>query len=237
MSDSQGSKHSPCAPVTVKSGLSSGLHLPDNTRDFLGIPYGAPPVEDLRWRPPQRPVSWAGVRAAEQFGPSSLRFPPPATSLYSGGETEFSEDWLYLNVSTGPEETDNNRPVLVWFHMGAFVLGSGSNPSYNEAKLVAQGFTVVTVNYRLGRFGFLAHPELSAESGYQASGNYGIMDQIAALEWVQRNIKAFGGDPGNVTIGGASAGGASVHILRSSPLAKQSFPRRSARAGRVWHRR
>ncbi|KAK3166771.1 hypothetical protein OEA41_009896 [Lepraria neglecta] len=231
MSDSQGFKHSPCAPITVESGLLSGLHLPDNTRDFLGIPYGAPPVEDLRWRPPQRPLSWAGVRSAGRFGPSSLQFPPPATSLYFGGETEFSEDCLYLNVSTGPEGTDNNRPVLVWFHMGAFQFGSGSNPIYNGTKLVAQGITVVTVNYRLGRFGFLAHPELSAESGYQASGNYGIMDQIAALEWVQRNIKAFGGDPGNVTIGGASAGGGSVHILRSSPLAKLLFSKAICESG------
>lgn len=230
MNDSQGFKHSPCAPITVESGLLSGLHLPSNTRAFLGVPYGAPPVEDLRWRPPQRPLPWAGVRSAGRFGPSSLQFPPPATSLYFGGETEFSEDCLYLNVCTGPKGTDN-RPVLVWFHFGAFQFGSGSNPMYNGTKLAAEGITVVTVNYRLGRFGFLAHPELSAESGYQGSGNYGIMDQIAALKWVQRNIKAFGGDPGNVTIGGASAGGGSVHILRSSPLAMLLFSKAICESG------
>lgn len=135
-----------------------------------------------------------------------------------------------MNVCTGPKGTDN-RPVLVWFHFGAFQFGSGSNPMYNGTKLAAEGITVVTVNYRLGRFGFLAHPELSAESGYQGSGNYGIMDQIAALKWVQRNIKAFGGDPGNVTIGGASAGGGSVHILRSSPLAKLLFSKAICESG------
>ncbi|OCK75374.1 alpha/beta-hydrolase [Lepidopterella palustris CBS 459.81] len=230
MSDYQGFKHSPCAPVTVESGLLSGLHFPNKTRAFLGVPYGAPPVEDLRWRPPQRPLPWAGVRSAERCGPSSLQFPPPATSLYFGGESEFSEDCLYLNVYTGPEGT-HNRPVLVWFHFGAFLFGSASNPLYNGTKLAAEGITVVTVNYRLGRFGFLAHPELSNESGYQGSGNYGIMDQIAALEWVQRNIKAFGGDHGKVTIGGASAGGGSVHILRSSPLAKLLFSKAICESG------
>ncbi|KAL8727818.1 MAG: hypothetical protein Q9166_005810 [cf. Caloplaca sp. 2 TL-2023] len=233
MGDSQGFQHASCAPITVESGSLAGIHLPDNTREFLGIPYAAPPVEDLRWRPPQRPLSWSGVRSAGRFGPSSLQFPPPATSLYFGGETEFSEDCLYLNVRTGPEGTDDNnrRPVLVWFHMGAFLFGSGSNPIYNGTELVARGITVVNANYRLGRLGFLAHPELSAESGHQASGNYGIMDQIAALEWVQRNIKAFGGDPRNVTIGGASAGGGSVHILRSSPLAKRLFSKAICESG------
>ena len=230
MSNFQGFMHSPCTPIKVESGLLSGLHLSNEKRAFLGIPYGAPPVEDLRWRPPQRSLPWAGVRSAGEFGPSSFQFPPPATSLYFGGETEFSEDCLYLNVYTGPEGTDN-RPVLVWFHFGAFLFGSGSNPMYNGTKLAAKGITVVTVNYRLGRFGFLAHPDLSAESGHQGSGNYGIMDQIAALEWVQRNIKAFGGDPGNVTIGGASAGAASVHILRSSPLAKLLFSKAICESG------
>ncbi|KAF2690139.1 para-nitrobenzyl esterase [Lentithecium fluviatile CBS 122367] len=230
MDEHPGSEHPPCAPVTVEYGLLSGLRLPNSTRVFRGVPYGAPPVGDLRWRPPQRLLPWEGVRPATRFGPSSFQFPPPATSLYFGGETEFSEDCLYLNIWTGPEGT-HNRPVLVWFHFGAFLFGSGSNPMYDGTKMAADGITVVTVNYRLGRFGFLAHPELSDESGYQGSGNYGIMDQIAALEWVQRNIKAFGGDPGNVTIGGASAGGGSVHILRSSPLAKLLFSKAICESG------
>lgn len=222
MSDIPVTKQTLCSPITVESGSLSGLQLPDNTRAFLGVPYGAPPIEDLRWRPPNPPLPWTGVRSADKFGPSSIQFPLPVTSLYSGGETDFSEDCLYLNVHTGPEGADD-RPVLVWFHYGAFLFGSNSNPMYNGTSLVGKGLTVVTVNYRLGRLGFLAHPELSAESGYQGSGNYGIMDQIAALKWVQRNIECFGGDPENVTIGGASAGGASVHILRSSPLAKHLF--------------
>ncbi|KAL4864219.1 Alpha/Beta hydrolase protein [Aspergillus spectabilis] len=223
-------KHSPSPLIDVETGSLSGIRLPKNARAFLGVPYAAPPVGDLRWRPPQQPLSWLGVRSADRFGPSSIQFPPPATSLYSGGETEFSEDCLYLNIYTGPEGS-NNRPVLVWFHFGAFQFGSGSNPVYDGAKLAGEGITVVTVNYRLGRLGFLVHPELSAETDYHGSGNYGIMDQIAALEWVQRNVQAFGGDPGNVTIGGASAGAASVYILRSSPLARSLFSKAICESG------
>lgn len=237
MTDSHDVKNSPSAPVTIESGLLSGVHLPEtNTRAFLGIPYAAPPVGDLRWRPPQPPLPWIGVRPAEKLGPSSLQVPPPSKSLYYGGETEFSEDCLYLNIYTGASEGETRitreRPVLVWFHFGAFSFGSASNPMYDGSKLAAQGIAVVTVNYRLGRFGFLAHPQLSAESsGYRTSGNYGILDQIAALQWVQRNIKAFGGDPASVTIGGASAGGGSVHILRASPLAKSLFTRAICESG------
>jgi para-nitrobenzyl esterase len=169
------------------------------------------------------------VRPAVKFGPSSLQFPLPQNSIYYGGESEFSEDCLYLNIYTGSSGDD--RPVLVWFHFGAFIFGSSSNPLYDGTSLATEGLTVVTVNYRLGRLGFLAHPELSDESSHKTSGNYGIMDQIAALEWVQRNIKAFGGDPNNVTIGGASAGGASVHILRCSPLAKGLFSKAICESG------
>ncbi|KAI1421925.1 alpha/beta-hydrolase [Xylaria sp. FL1777] len=230
MSEPQSLDHSPCAPVTVESGLLSGVHRPNATRSFLGVPYAAPPVGDLRWRPPRPPLHWTDVRSGDKFGPSSIQPPAPTSSLYSSAETEFSEDCLYLNVYTGAENS-SNRPVLVWFHFGAFVFGSGSNPMQDGTKFAAGGITVVTVNFRLGRFGFLALPELSAESGHKASGNYGIMDQIAALEWVQRNIKAFGGDPGNVTIGGASSGGASVHILRVSPLAKGLFSKAICESG------
>ncbi|KAF1967272.1 alpha/beta-hydrolase [Bimuria novae-zelandiae CBS 107.79] len=208
--------------IEIETGGLSGIHLRNDNRAFLGIPYGQPPVGDLRWRPPNRALAWEGVRSASRFGPSSFQFPPPVTSLYFGGEHEFSEDCLYLNVYTGSKES-GKRPVLVWFHFGAFQIGSASNPIYNGENLAADGVTVVTVNYRLGVLGFLAHKELSAESERQASGNYGVMDQIAALEWVQRNIEAFGGDPGNVTIGGVSAGGTSVHALRASPLANLLF--------------
>ena len=228
-------------PVKIDTGLLSGLTLPNKTRAFLGIPYAKPPLDDLRWRPPQPPDPWTTtgttgtgtVRSATKFGPASLQFAPPVTSIYSGGETEFSEDCLYLNVYTGEEEgggegkeeeeegkDKGGRPVLVWIHFGAFLFGSASNPLYDGSNLAAKGLTVVTFNHRLGRLGFLSHPDLTVESGYGGSGNYGIMDQIAALQWVQRNVAAFGGDPGNVTIGGASAGGGSTHILRASPLAK-----------------
>ncbi|KAI1343484.1 alpha/beta-hydrolase [Xylariaceae sp. FL0016] len=218
------------ASVTVESGSLSGFNTPKGTRSFLGIPYAAPPVEELRWRPPQRPLAWTGVRSAEKFGPSSIQSPPPSRSLYGGGITDFSEDCLYLNVYTGPEGAEA-LPVLVWFHFGAFLFGSASDPLCDGTNLAAEGVTVVTVNYRLGRFGFLAHAELSAESGHQSSGNYGIMDQIAALEWIQRNIQAFGGDAKNVTIGGVSAGGESVHILRSSPRAKSLFTKAICESG------
>jgi para-nitrobenzyl esterase len=208
--------------VQINSGQLSGIRLQNDNRAFLGIPYAAPPVGALRWRPPKPVHPWEGVRPATDFGPSSFQFPPPTNSLYFGGETVFSEDCLYLNIYTGPQ-TSSSRPVIVWFHFGAFQIGSASNPIYNGEKLAAEGIAVVTVNYRLGVLGFLAHKELSAESEHHASGNYGIMDQIAALEWVQRNIEAFGGDARNVTIGGISAGGTSVHVLRASPLAKSLF--------------
>ncbi|KAI0454819.1 alpha/beta-hydrolase [Xylaria acuta] len=230
MGEPQKIKHSQCAPVIVESGPLSGLHHPNGTRSFLGVPYAAPPVGDLRWRPPQHPLPWTGVRPGDRFGPASVQPRPPTASLYSSIDTEFSEDCLYLNVYTGAEGA-TNRPVLVWFHFGAFVFESGSNPMQDGTKFAAEDITVVTVNFRLGRFGFLALPGLSAESGHQASGNYGIMDQIAALQWVQRNIKVFGGNPENVTIGGASSGGASVHILRVSPLAKGLFSKAICESG------
>ncbi|KAI0544550.1 alpha/beta-hydrolase [Xylaria curta] len=217
-------------PVAIESGLISGVQNSDGTRSFLGIPYAAPPVGDLRWRAPQPPLPWSGVRSGDKFSSGSIQPQAPADSLYNNEGTEFSEDCLYLNVYTGAEGA-TNRPVLVWLHFGAFVFGAGSNPMLDGKKLAAQGITVVTVNFRLGRFGFLALPELSAESGHQTSGNYGILDQIAALKWVQRNIKAFGGDPTNVTVGGASSGGASVHVLRVSPLAKGLFSKAICESG------
>jgi para-nitrobenzyl esterase len=208
--------------VGVDSGDLEGVRFPDDVRAFLGVPYAAPPVGSLRWRPPQPVEPWAGRRAATEHGPAALQGPPPPNSLYYGGERELSEDCLHLNVWTG-EEGDSGRPVLVWLHFGAYQFGSAGNPMYDGAALAAAGVTVVSVNHRLGRFGFLAHPDLTAESGYGGSGNYGLMDQIAALQWVQRNISAFGGDPANVTLAGVSAGGNSVHNLRSSPLAAGLF--------------
>lgn len=220
----------PDASLKVESGHISGIQFSNGTRAFLGIPYAAPPIGDLRWRAPEPPRKWDGVRPATKFGSSSFQFPLPPSSFYSGGETDFSEDCLYLNVYTGSEGTEK-RPVLVWFHFGAFQMGSASNPIYNGEKLAAEGITVVTVNYRLGVLGFLSHKLLSDESGNGTSGNYGTMDQIAALKWVQRNIGAFGGDASNVTIGGVSAGGSSVHILRASPLARGLFHKAICESG------
>ncbi|KAJ3575212.1 hypothetical protein NPX13_g4116 [Xylaria arbuscula] len=219
-----------CAPIVTGSGSISGLQSSNNTRKFLGIPYASPPVGELRWRPPQPLQDWEGVRASDTYGPACIQPSTPKDSLYTTADTNFSEDCLYLNIFTGPENS-TDRPVLVWFHYGAFVFGSEAHPMLDGTLLASEGITVVTVNFRLGRFGFLALPELSAESDHHASGNYGIMDQIAALEWVQKNIKSFGGDPEKVTIGGASSGGTSIHLLRSSPLAKGLFSKAICESG------
>lgn len=200
------------------------------TRSYLGIPYAKAPVGDLRWRPPQPADAWPGVRDCFEFGPAALQAFPAPTSLYFGGDERLSEDCLSLNIWTGPDGS-TDRPVIVWLHFGAFQFGSAANPLYSGEQLARQGVTVVTVNYRLGRLGFLAHPELSAESDSGTSGNYGLMDQIAALEWVRDNISAFGGDPGNVTLSGVSAGAHSVHLLRCSPLAEGLFHRAIAESG------
>lgn len=210
--------------VEVDSGVVRGTAGADGVRRFLGIPYAAPPVGANRWRPPQPVEPWAGVRDATEFGPAAWQLGSPAASLFSGRESVFSEDCLTLNIWSGPAG-DSGRPVLVWLHFGAFQFGSASNPLYDGARLARRGITVVGVNYRLGRLGFLAHPELSAESTYGGSGNYGLMDQIAALEWVRRTIAAFGGDPGNVTLGGVSAGGDSAQKLRCAPPARGLFHR------------
>ncbi len=184
---------------------------------FLGVPYAAPPVGPLRFRPPQRPEPWAGERAATSFAPSAPQYELVPNSLYTGGHERQSEDCLYLNV-WAPADADGDLPVLVWLHFGAFQFGSASVPLYDGAQLAATGLVVVTVNHRLGRLGFLAHPALSAQSASGTSGNYGLRDQVAALEWVQRNVAAFGGDPGNVTFAGLSAGSSAVNLLLTSPL-------------------
>ena len=217
--------------VTTGRGTLRGTTLLDGgVRRFLGIPYAAPPVGDLRWRPPQPPANWDGVREAWGYGPAASQITPAPTSLYYGWETTQSEDCLHLNVWTGSSSSEE-RPVLVWLHFGAFQFGSSSNPLYDGTRLAAQGATVVTVGYRLGRLGFLAHPALTQESEHRSSGNYGLMDQLQALRWVQENIAAFGGDPGNVTLIGCSAGAHSAYCLRSSPLAAGLFHKVIAHSG------
>jgi len=195
-------------------------------QEFRGIPYAEAPVGDLRWRPPQELARWTGVLDATAFG---LHCPQVSTPY---GTPSTSEDCLFLNVFT-PDKTNQGRPhllpVMFWIHGGGLVVGESDG--YDPSALVAHDVVVVTINYRLGELGFLAHPALAAESPNGASGNYGLMDQQAALRWVQRNIRAFGGDPDNVTIFGESAGGLSVHSQLASPLAAGLFHKAIVESG------
>lgn len=200
---------SPGLVVATTNGLVRGVAT-ETTHQFLGIPYAAPPVGELRWQPPQRAERWSGVRDASQFGSACAQ--PPA--LLNQAST--AEDCLYLNVYA-PARRANHNPVMVWFHGGGLTAGSGD--LYDPTDLVRDGVVVVTINYRLGALGFLAHPAL-ADSPGGPSGNYGLMDQQAALRWVSRNIAGFGGNPGNVTIFGESAGGLSVLSQLVSPGAR-----------------
>ena len=201
--------------VATTSGPVRGETV-DGVRVFRGIPYASPPVGDLRWKPPALPTAWTDPRDALEFGTPCWQ--PPLEGFYSRGPIDRSEDCLYLNVWTRTTEGDA-LPVMVWIHGGALQIGHGHLPMYDGGALTEKGVVLVSINYRLGVMGFLAHEELSAESPEGVSGNYGILDQIAALTWVRDNIAAFGGDPGNVTVFGESAGSWSVCFLYASPLA------------------
>jgi para-nitrobenzyl esterase len=208
----------------VEGGLISDVQ-PDSAgvRSYNGIPFAAPPIAELRWRAPQPVMPWEGERSADQFGPKCMQ--AGQASDFDPLNPRMSEDCLYLNVWTPAKSVDDRLPVMVWIYGGGFKIGSGSEPWYNGAHLAGKGVIVVTVNYRLDVFGFLSHPELTAESADHASGNYGLLDQIAALGWVKRNIAAFGGDPGQVTVFGESAGSLSVSALMASPLGRGLFQR------------
>ena len=209
-------------PIQISSPNADGVGA------FKGIPYAAPPVGALRWRPPQPVLSWTAVRSASEFGRNCLQ-----GLVYDDIDPTIpgvSEDCLYLNVLTPVRPGEASRlPVLFWIHGGAFVVGSGPEPRYDGARLAARGIVVVTVNYRLNALGFLAHPELTAEQG--ASGNFGLFDLVAALQWVNRNIAAFGGDPAAVTIAGESAGSIAVSAdglaARQGPLRARDRRERS----------
>jgi para-nitrobenzyl esterase len=223
------------APVRVEQGLLAGAPGTDpSVTVYKGVPFAAPPVGELRWRAPRPALPWQGVRKADQFGPNCIQVMRdglgPWTKEYQAQGTT-SEDCLHLNIWTAARSAKEKRPVLVYFHGGAFTDGSGNVPVYDGEGLAKKGIVVVTVNYRVGVLGFMAHPELTKESERKASGNYGLLDQVAALEWVKKNIAAFGGDPAQVTIGGQSAGASSVHALTASPLAKGLFIRAMPQSG------
>ena len=207
------------APVAVDRGQIVGISEGGLTT-YKGVPFAAPPVGDLRWREPQPVRPWSGVRTADHFAPACMQ-----RGVSMPGETPplISEDCLYLNIWSPAQKPDARLPVLVWIYGGGFSNGSASMPLYWGDRLARKGIIVVTIAYRVGPFGFLAHPGLTRESPHATSGNYGLLDQIAALKWVKRNIAAFGGDPERVTIAGQSAGAMSVSILMASPLAKGLF--------------
>lgn len=206
--------------VTIDAGmLESSIPPANGVRTFKGIPFAAPPVGDLRWRAPQPVAKWSGVRKADEFGPRCMQRTGPGADYWFRSPAA-SEDCLYLNVWTPAKSARERLPVLVYIYGGGFQNGDGSEPRYDGANMASKGMVAVTLNYRLGVFGFFAHPELTKESPNRASGNQGFLDQAAALQWVQRNIAQFGGDPKRVTIAGESAGSISVSALMASPVSK-----------------
>src|SRR5437588_2380461 len=206
--------------VKTSNGVVEGKGRQDSgVRIFQGIPFAQPPTGDQRWKPPQPVKSWAGVRQAVKFGPRCMQHPVFGDMGFRSDG--MSEDCLYLNVWTPSRSGKERLPVLVYFYGGGFVAGDGSEPRYDGESMARRGIVAVTVNYRLNVFGFLAHPELTKESPQHASGNYGLLDQNAALRWVHENIAAFGGDPEKVTIAGESAGSLSVSAHMVSPLSKE----------------
>ena len=213
--------------VMTESGIISGIRAHE-VSVYKGIPFAAPPVGDLRWRPPVHATSWTGTRKADSFAPACMQ-----VGVSMPGETPpaVSEDCLYLNIWAPAKPAHEHLPVIVWIYGGGYINGSAAMPLYWGDRLAQKGVIVVTIAYRLGPLGFLALPELTRESQHHSSGNYGLMDQIAALEWIQRNIAAFGGDPKCITIAGQSSGSISVSILMASPLAKGLFQRAIGESG------
>ncbi|MDE3195386.1 MAG: carboxylesterase family protein [Acidobacteriota bacterium] len=225
----------PLKPVKTEGGLLSGVPAANGTIvAYKGVPFAAPPVGDLRWKAPQPALKWNGVKAADRFGANCVQNivdsrAPWTHEFMAHGET--SEDCLYLNIWTPAAASREKRAVFVYLHGGANTEGSGSVPVYDGEGLASKGLVMVTVNYRLGVFGFFTHPELTRESAHNSSGNYALLDQLAALRWVHDNIAAFGGDPGRVTVAGQSAGAADIALLTVSPLAKGLFQREILESG------
>ena len=227
--------------VQIESGALRGLYA-GSTAVFKGIPYAQPPVGKLRWQEPQPVEAWKGIRDASHAGSACVQDPAGLTpflapmakaygSTYSALPVRSSEDCLYLNVWTPGWPPQHGLPVMVWLHGGSNVVGSGAQSTYDGASLVSHGVILVTINYRLGVLGFFSHPELTAESSHHSSGKYGLLDQLAALGWVQRNIAQFGGDPNNVTLFGESAGAIDAGVLMASPLSAGLFRRVISESG------
>jgi para-nitrobenzyl esterase len=222
----------PGDPLVIDSGKLAGKLLPSGVRAYLGVPFAAPPVRELRWREPQAVTAWQDIYHADRTAPACIQ-PLRAHNInHYFGEEATSEDCLYLNIWAPPRgAVAGGAPVVVWIYGGGFTVGSASMANYRGESLALKGVVYVSIAYRVGALGFLAHPELSAESPHHASGNYGFMDQVAALQWLQRNVARFGGDPNNVTIMGQSAGSMSVAVLQASPLARGLFHRAVGMSG------
>lgn len=233
----EGIQSYPAKPVVeTKAGKISGIkNIKGDVDIYKGIPFAEPPVGNLRWKAPQPKKAWKGIKVCEDFAASPMQGPPAPFSMWSSEyliqQDPISEDCLYLNVWTSSKKQKRKKPVLVWIYGGGFMSGGTNVPIYDGEAMAKKDIVFVSVNYRVGIFGFYAHPELTKESGINASGNYGLMDQVAALKWVKDNIAAFGGDPANVTIAGQSAGSMSVNSLVASPLAKGLFNKAIAQSG------
>jgi para-nitrobenzyl esterase len=221
-------------PLKLDAGeIGGSIESAPGIRAFKGIPFAAPPVGALRWTAPQPVAKWSGVRDASKYGNVCIQ-PPGQGRLNIAnmeGSPPTSEDCLYLNVWTGAASANEKRPVMIWWFGGAFTEGGGSVPLYDGTALAKKGVVVVTMNYRLGAFGFFTHPALTAESPHKASGNYGLMDMLASARWVKNNIAAFGGDPNNVTVFGQSAGAMAIASLVASPESKGLFQRAISESG------
>lgn len=221
---------------TTNGWVSGTLNGEDDVQEFKGVPYARPPVGELRWKEPQPVFPWKGVLKCDSYGPNAMQ-PRPIPSWAYGPEIliptngRISEDCLYLNVWAPVHSAGKKLPVIVIIHGGGFTGGSGSVAVLDGEQTAKKGVVVVSINYRLGIFGFLAHPALSAESPHHVSGNYGILDQVAALKWVKQNIAAFGGDPDNITADGGSAGSCCIHVMIASPLGKGLFRRAISESG------
>ena len=225
----------PGDPVAIAAGKVSGTLLASGVHAYFGIPFAAPPIRGNRWRAPQPVQPWSGVYTADRMPPECVQPLRSRTINHYFGDELAGEDCLYLNIWAPPTVKHGGKlPVVVWIYGGAFNIGSASSAIYGGEELAQKGVIYVAPNYRLGIFGFLADPELTQESGHHASGNWGFLDQVAALQWVRRNIAAFGGDPANVTLIGQSAGSMSLSDLQASPLAKGLFTRLIGLSGTVW---